>query len=155
MDKTKEFIWLADNELRINLNKLASDGINVWLEDEKLKFKGEQGKVTEEALKWMRQNKTAIISYLLEKEEVQDKGFDLTPIQKAYFLGRDNLYELGGISANYYFEIDYILLSHSDRSAFCSASSFTLFTSMENHGTLLKTACLPHFKIMPLSASLS
>ena len=27
MDKTKEFIWLADNELRINLNKLASDGI--------------------------------------------------------------------------------------------------------------------------------
>ena len=47
MDKTKEFIWLADNELRINLNKLASDGINVWLEDEKLKFKGEQGKVTE------------------------------------------------------------------------------------------------------------
>ena len=106
MDKTKEFIWLADNELRINLNKLASDGINVWLEDEKLKFKGEQGKVTEEALKWMRQNKTAIISYLLEKEEVQDKGFDLTPIQKAYFLGRDNLYELGGISANYYFEID-------------------------------------------------
>ena len=80
MDKTKEFIWLADNELRINLNKLASDGINVWLEDEKLKFKGEQGKVTEEALKWMRQNKTAIISYLLEKEEVQDKGFDLTPV---------------------------------------------------------------------------
>ena len=106
MDKTKQFIWLKDNELRINLNKLASEGINVWLEDEKLKFKGEQGKVTEEALKWMRQNKTAIISYLLEKEEVQDKGFDLTPIQKAYFLGRDNLYELGGISANYYFEID-------------------------------------------------
>lgn len=60
MDKTKEFIWLADNELRINLNKLASEGINVWLEDEKLKFKGEQGKVTEEALKWMRQNKTAL-----------------------------------------------------------------------------------------------
>ena len=65
MDKTKEFIWLADNELRINLNKLANDGNNGWLEDEKLNFKGEQGKVTEDTLKWMRQNKTAIISYLL------------------------------------------------------------------------------------------
>ena len=45
MDKTKEFIWLADNELRINLNKLASDGINVWLEDEKLKFKANRARL--------------------------------------------------------------------------------------------------------------
>lgn len=103
MDKTKEFIWLADNELRINLYKLASDGIKVWLE-------GEKGKVTEETLIWMRHNKAAIVSYLLEKETVQEKGFDLTPIQKAYFLGRDNIYELGGISANYYFEIDMDML---------------------------------------------
>ena len=74
MDKTKEFIWLADNELRINLNKLASDGINVWLEDEKLKFKGEQGKVTEEALKWMRQNKQQLypISWRRRRFRIRD-----------------------------------------------------------------------------------
>lgn len=110
MDKTKEFIWLADNELRANLHQLACDGIKVWLDGEKLKFQAQQGTATEEALNWIRQNKAAIVSYLLEKESVLEHGFDLTPIQKAYFLGRDDFYELGGISANYYFEIDMDML---------------------------------------------
>lgn len=106
MNKEKEFIWSADNELRIRLHKLADSGIKVWLDGERLKFQAEQGRITEEELTWMRQNKEAIIAYVLEKRTVQEKSFDLTPIQKAYFLGRDDLYELGGISANYYFEID-------------------------------------------------
>lgn len=110
MNKTDEFIWLADNEVGMRLCNLDNDGIKLWLKGGKLKFQGAQGKITEDILNWLRQNKEAIVTYISEKDSAQEKGFDLTSIQKAYFFGRNDVYELGGISANYYFEIDMNML---------------------------------------------
>ena len=86
MNKTDEFIWLADNEVGMRLCNLDNDGIKLWLKGGKLKFQGAQGKITEDILNWLRQNKEAIVTYISEKDSAQEKGFDLTSIQKAYVL---------------------------------------------------------------------
>ena len=40
-------------------------------------------------------------------EEERYEPFPLTKVQKAYFLGEKNLFDYGGISTHYYFEIEY------------------------------------------------
>ncbi|WDV47397.1 condensation domain-containing protein [Clostridiaceae bacterium M8S5] len=83
------------------LDKCLRDGIKLWVEGEKLKYKAQEGKMTQEVINFLRQNKSEIIQYL---KETKNNTCKLTPIQHAYLIGRKKEYELGNLGAHYYGE---------------------------------------------------
>ena len=91
-------------------------GIQLFSEDGKLKFKAAKGTVTGDILEKLKQDKEKILSYLTKEEAekerkkayIRENSFALTPIQKAYMIGRSDDYELGGTSAHYYTETAWI-----------------------------------------------
>ena len=88
-------------------------GIVLYTEDGKLKFRAAKGVVTVEVLERLKAEKSQLIAWLYEEKqrfEKQERYFNenkypLTPIQKAYLMGRSADYELGGTSAHYYTEL--------------------------------------------------
>lgn len=105
------------------LEKYQAKGITLYSEDGALRFKAEKGAMTDEIRQELKQEKQLILDYLHEQEEknkhqeeyIKNNAYPLTPIQKAYLLGRSNDYDLGGTSAHYYAEfiwddVDYVKL---------------------------------------------
>jgi len=94
------------------LEKYEEKGITLYIENGALRFKAEKGAMTDEIRQELKQDKQMILDYLKEKEKrdkhkeeyIKKNAYPLTPIQKAYLLGRSNDYELGGTSAHYYAE---------------------------------------------------
>ncbi|PYG90249.1 yersiniabactin nonribosomal peptide synthetase [Ruminiclostridium sufflavum DSM 19573] len=80
------------------LEAYRSQGIQLWLEGEKLKFRGQKERLSEDILNELRQNKEEIIAYL------KNRRYELTSIQHAYFAGSTAECELGNIHAQYYVE---------------------------------------------------
>jgi yersiniabactin nonribosomal peptide synthetase len=85
-------------------------GIILWVDDKgNLKYKGPKDLVTNKILATLKKSKEQIVEFLInseaEKNNKDENSFPLTSIQRAYLTGRSLEYELGGISANYYFEI--------------------------------------------------
>ena len=114
-DDDDNFVYTT-TELQENpLEKYSNQGIELYLEDGKLKFKASKGKMTPQLKAELIANKQSLIEYLTVKAEQEkhdaeyfkENSFLLTPLQKAYLLGRSNYYELGGTSAHYYTEIEW------------------------------------------------
>lgn len=80
------------------LEVYRSHGIQLWLEGDKLKFRGQKEKLSEDILNDIKQKKEEIIAYL------RNHRYELTPIQHAYFAGSTSECELGNIHAQYYVE---------------------------------------------------
>lgn len=78
--------------------------IMIWPEGEKLRFKAPQGALTADLKKELSEEKAALLQYLQERSTVTSQ--ELTPLQMAYVLGRQNDYILGDITAHYYVEFD-------------------------------------------------
>ena len=104
--------------IEIIMNELEGQGVEFWVEGENLRYRAPKGAIKKESLSQLVENKKEIIAFVKNKEnadsypiiipdlENKNKPFDLTDIQKAYWLGRENIYELGGVSTYYYVEID-------------------------------------------------
>jgi amino acid adenylation domain-containing protein len=94
--------------------KCLAKGIQLWTEDDRLKFKAPGGAMTPEIQAELRSNKENLIRYLRENSPKAGsdfllgtrRAFRLTPIQMAYVLGRSPDYELGNTSAHYYSEFE-------------------------------------------------
>lgn len=100
---------LKDDMIHVFLEQLSKKNIALWTDLGKIKYKAPKGSLTSEELQCIKENKEKIINYL----EIQEKWskevketFPLTSIQKAYLIGSDQAYELGGINAHYYMELN-------------------------------------------------
>lgn len=99
--------------IRFDINEfiknLESKKILLWIENRNIKYKGPKGSITKKDIHTIKQNKEDIIEYLKSREHVSKqvrRKFPLTSIQKAYLLGSNEAYELGGINTHYYMEIE-------------------------------------------------
>lgn len=84
-------------------------GIYFWVDNGKLKYKAPKNILTNKILFDLKKSKDEIIEYLTIntfQENRNEDSFSLMPIQQAYLTGRNEEYELGGINAHYYFEIN-------------------------------------------------
>lgn len=96
--------------------KLREEGIKLWEEEGKLRFKAHKGVLTEDKLQQLRQQKIKILELLKKENEavsvVEDfenryEFFPLTDVQAAYLLGRNKAFEYGGVACHLYLELDY------------------------------------------------
>lgn len=85
-------------------NRCKDADIVLWPENGKLRFKAPQGALTAELKEELAKEKEALLAYLNQKSTIT--GQDLTPLQMAYVLGRQNQYVLGDITAHYYVEYE-------------------------------------------------
>lgn len=94
------------------LGKYEKMGVKLWVENNELRFKAPINVLNEERKKELRKYKEDIIEYLKENvaevkhdEKNRYEAFPLTDIQSAYLIGRDPLYECGGVGCHGYIEL--------------------------------------------------
>ncbi|MCS4300952.1 non-ribosomal peptide synthetase [Chryseobacterium sp. BIGb0232] len=91
------------------VNACEQKEVQLWVEEDKLKFKAPEGALSPELLEQLKASKTFLIAYLqsetFKKHQKQYERFALTPIQAAFLMGRDNTFELGNVGSHYYSEL--------------------------------------------------
>lgn len=96
------------------INELAEKEIVIWCEGDSIKFKAPKGAMTEENKNKLSQYKSVVLDYLKAHNNLvftsdtkrRYEKFPLTDIQNSYVMGRNRLYELGGIGCHGYIEIE-------------------------------------------------
>lgn len=95
------------------LKKFEELDVQLWVENGELRFKAPLNIVTEERKNELRKYKKDIINYLVESQKRLEHDeihryneFALTDIQSAYLLGRENVYECGGVGCHGYIELE-------------------------------------------------
>ena len=88
------------------IDSFASRGVTLWLEEGKLKFRAANGALSAEDKECLKSNKAGIIAQLEKITAEESNAFPLSPIQKSYLVGRDTVYDLGGINTHYYMELE-------------------------------------------------
>jgi len=88
------------------INSFAARGIQLWLDGDKLKFRAASGALSAEDKNSLKANKAEIVAYLEKLASEEQDSFPLSPIQKSYLVGRDPVYDLGGINTHYYMELE-------------------------------------------------
>lgn len=86
------------------------NGIELYAEDHKLKYKSISGKLPEEILEELKRNKEGLIQYITaeaESEEAANHLFPLSPVQTSYLFGRGDSYSYGNVSCHIYQEFEY------------------------------------------------
>lgn len=94
------------------VSTLAKQGITLWVEGDKLKYKAPKGKMTDQIRDILIENKADIVKYLSERQVEYEANpseryekFILTDIQNSYVMGRNTTYELGGVGCHAYLEM--------------------------------------------------
>lgn len=86
-------------------------GVDLYIQDTKLKYRTLKKDLPESLLKELKENKRDIINYLKQEENVdlriENEKFPLSDIQSAYLLGRGDGYEYGNTSCHIYQEFLY------------------------------------------------
>ena len=83
------------------VDELLGLGIELYLEDDKLKYKSLRGKPSLDEIQKISKHKEGIKEYLRNVEEHiknKEQPFPLSPIQSAYLIGRSDIYQYGGVS---------------------------------------------------------
>ena len=92
------------------ISKLKEEGIYLWEETGKLKYRAKEGAMKPEIIVWLKENKEDILislqghKVLAHNERNRYEPFPLTPMQNAYLVGRGAEYELGGTGCHSYTE---------------------------------------------------
>lgn len=97
------------DEINNFIKELENKKIVLWTENGKIKYKAPKGVITVQELDKIKSQKEKIIQFLTLKQRTNEKlqeTFPLTAIQRAYLLGSDEAYALGGINAHYYMELE-------------------------------------------------
>ncbi|MCI2201508.1 amino acid adenylation domain-containing protein, partial [Clostridium sp.] len=94
--------------------KYQEKGITFSVEDNKLKYSSPKGAINKEAIDEIKKQKMELIEYIKNNPSkiVVDidnkyKEFPLTDIQSAYLVGRNSVYEYGGIGCKIYSEFEF------------------------------------------------
>lgn len=88
------------------IESFAHRGVTLWLDEGKLKFRAANGALRAEDKECLKANKAGIIAQLEKITAEESNAFPLSPIQKSYLVGRDTVYDLGGINTHYYMELE-------------------------------------------------
>ncbi|WP_405328767.1 condensation domain-containing protein [Fibrobacter sp.] len=88
------------------INEFSSRGVTLWLDEGKLKFRAANGALSAEDKECLKANKAGIVAHLEKIAAEESSAFPLSPIQKSYLVGRDPVYDLGGINTHYYMELE-------------------------------------------------
>lgn len=112
-------------QIKENIVKIRNNGIKLWTEDGKLRFKAPKGAMNDEFLSFLKDNKADVIKALDEEngivltEDVENRyeTFPLTDIQSAYLLGRRQDFAYGGVACHIYMEIKYNCEFDTERAA--------------------------------------
>lgn len=111
-------------QIKENIVKIRKNGIKLWTEDGKLRFKAPKGAMNDEFLSFLKDNKADVIKALDEEngivltEDVENRyeTFPLTDIQSAYLLGRRQVLHMASC-VSYYMEIKYNCEFDTERAA--------------------------------------
>lgn len=90
-----------DVEILEFLEELRERGIQIWAEDEKLRYRVRNNQLDAETLDTLKREKSQILNYLVM---IAKNTVPLTSIQAAYVVGQKAGCELGNINAHYYIE---------------------------------------------------
>lgn len=110
LEERKSLDWQRHTDTLHELVTLCNQKeINLWVENHKLKFKAPKGMLENELLEKLKTHKASLIGYLQSQtykvhQKLYEK-FELTPIQTAFLMGRDNNFELGNVGSHYYSEL--------------------------------------------------
>ncbi|MFD3156848.1 amino acid adenylation domain-containing protein [Haloimpatiens sp. FM7330] len=98
-------------ELENFLKELYERGIDLWEENNSICYKAPKGKLTKVDLEKIKGNKEQILLFLENKKQLDLKNyyepFELTDVQSAYLLGREDNYKFGNVACHIYMEIVY------------------------------------------------
>lgn len=98
------------------IQKFESQGIHLYADGEKLRYKAAKELMTPEILSELKAHKSELLAALQKKDESvtltidranRFEPFPLTDVQSAYLMGRGNLFEYGGVSCHVYLELKY------------------------------------------------
>ncbi|GAC43839.1 non-ribosomal peptide synthetase [Paenibacillus popilliae] len=98
------------------LARLRQAGISVWEEEGSLRYRAPKGSLTDRDLQALKDNKAELLATLRAESRAAtvtpDPGsrfepFPLTDVQSAYFLGRRQGMDYGGIACHIYMEVNY------------------------------------------------
>lgn len=104
------------SDVVVILEKLKEEGFSLWLDGEKLRYKAPKESITKANLLTLKRNKEEIIQVLQNYSkrivvEVDSDNryepFPLTDVQTAYLMGRNNLFDYGGVACHVYLELKY------------------------------------------------
>ncbi|NSB12323.1 non-ribosomal peptide synthetase [Clostridium beijerinckii] len=95
------------------IDKHESLGIKLWVDNGKLRFRAPAGVMNSESKAELMDHKNELIKYLSDKSDshltcdIENKytAFPLTDVQTAYLVGRNNVYEYGGVGCHAYIEL--------------------------------------------------
>ncbi|EAR23260.1 non-ribosomal peptide synthetase [Nitrococcus mobilis] len=97
------------------IEELQGLGVELWAEEEQLRFRAPRGVLTEEKIAVLRTHKTQIIDLLRTDKagavaadaQARHEPFPLTEVQEAYLLGRSESFGFGGVACHGYLEAIY------------------------------------------------
>ncbi|CZF82415.1 non-ribosomal peptide synthetase [Grimontia marina] len=104
------------------VESLQNRGVQLWVEDNNLRFKAPKGVLTSELKSLLSFKKPDVIDLLNQASEEtvltthpEDRfePFPLTDLQLAYIVGRRDNYELGGVGCHSYIELEMPRLDHA------------------------------------------
>lgn len=89
-----------------------SQGIELYVEDGKLKYKSISGALSNDILNELKSSREGLIEFIsIKQEKHNDKNlyspFPLSPVQSSYLFGRGDLYSYGNVSCHIYQEFSY------------------------------------------------
>lgn len=87
------------------LREIDSRGLSVSLSGNDLRLQGGRERMDPDFIALVKSMKEELVAHLAE-EERHGPGFPLTPLQRAYFLGRSGIFEIGDISSHVYHEFE-------------------------------------------------
>ncbi|WP_347563070.1 condensation domain-containing protein [Staphylococcus sp. 191] len=100
---------MSSLEIKKELIRLYKSGINLWLENNQLRYKSKLGKLSQDDLTFLKENKNKIIELFKSNSKFEffkdDNRFPLKDIQSAYIIGEKS--EFGSVSSHVYFEVTF------------------------------------------------
>ncbi|NQX86430.1 MAG: amino acid adenylation domain-containing protein [Flavobacteriaceae bacterium] len=111
-EERKALNWQNHTDaLNALIDACTANEVNLWVEDDKLKFKAPKGALDKALLEQLKKHKESLIQYLQSNTyksfKVRFDKFALTPIQNAFLMGRDDNFELGNVGSHYYSELEW------------------------------------------------
>jgi len=141
------------------IDSFASRGVTLWLDEGKLKFRAANGALSAEDKECLKANKADIVAHLVHLAAEESNAFPLSPIQKSYLVGRDSVYDLGGINTHYYMEleldatIDVALLENAWNEVISHDDALRLVISAKGTQHVLETAPKYSIEVVDLKSA--
>lgn len=109
------------------IKELRASDIELFVHEGKLNYKTSSDALNDNDMTYLKDNKNDIIDFLscsdynfnlkkvVLKRDDDNDCFDLTDVQQAYMLGREEVFQYGGVSCHLYMEIEYDSVLNLDK----------------------------------------